>query len=694
MNISRALNLLILLVSITGFSALFLTNTVNPVFSLFFLLAVFTGFFQLYKAYAFKINKKLLSTGLYLTLLFLVADFFLTDTELISTLINLLLVLHAFKLLSDKKIRDYHQILLLSFFQVVASCVLTTSFSFGFILIGYLFLALLALIVLNIKKESDQVVPDSETKLDINALLRFEILIIVFVLALTSVFFLIMPRFNSEFLSGSFTKPTSIKSGFSDEITLGRLGEIKSDSSPVMRVYIEGHKPDDISGPIYWRGLALDQFNGTTWKVGSNTERTFYRENGYGDIIVKKHNIKDGNLLKQEIITEPIDTKVLFSADKPVRFSKTPRDKIVSYNNSYSLFDFKRSRIKYVAYSEIQTAGADKLDDDAGRIPEAVLKQYSINSLSSEKFKDFVKNLHEDEKSNYYNIEKTRKYLLSNYKYTRVLSEGSALYPIDDFLFRYKEGHCEYFASAMVLILREMGIPARIVTGFLGGEFNEYGNFYLVRESNAHAWVEVYFPENGWTLFDPTPEAIDALNSLKGSFIGSYIDFLKFRWSRYVIDFTRRDQLNFFENVNRNLSGTKISFQRNPLSGLSVEREGLIFFTVVIFSIIILRKKKISIRFLKSRPDKAFKIYKNILKQLEKKGFHRSDYQTSEEFIEEIAKENPLVSELLADISSIYEEIRFGGNRSGRKMEKLEDFSKRLKILLSDNKKHNHNVRK
>ena len=78
--------------------------------------------------------------------------------------------------------------------------------------------------------------------------------------------------------------------------------------------------------------------------------------------------------------------------------------------------------------------------------------------------------------------------------------------PIGDFLFRYRSGHCEYFATAMVLMLRSQGIPARFVTGFLGGENNRLG-YYIVRQSNAHAWVEAYLPDSGWTVFDPTPPA-------------------------------------------------------------------------------------------------------------------------------------------------------------------------------------------
>ncbi len=106
--------------------------------------------------------------------------------------------------------------------------------------------------------------------------------------------------------------------------------------------------------------------------------------------------------------------------------------------------------------------------------------------------------------------ERTRRlesYLMDNYTYTLDFVGRSAATPIEDFLFRYRSGQCEYFASSMVLMLRSQGIPARLVTGFLGGEYNPFEGYYIVRDNNAHAWVEAYVAGEGWRIFDPTPPA-------------------------------------------------------------------------------------------------------------------------------------------------------------------------------------------
>jgi hypothetical protein len=140
-------------------------------------------------------------------------------------------------------------------------------------------------------------------------------------------------------------------------------------------------------------------------------------------------------------------------------------------------------------------------------------------------------------------------YLIGNYSYTLDFVGRGGDRPIEDFLFRYKSGHCEYFASAMVLLLRAEGIPARLVTGFLGGEYNPLEGYFIVRQSNAHAWVEAWLGEDvGWRLFDPTPPG--GRPSTEPASVGLLFnqawDFLQFRWDRYVLTYGFYDQVQAF----------------------------------------------------------------------------------------------------------------------------------------------------
>jgi len=136
-------------------------------------------------------------------------------------------------------------------------------------------------------------------------------------------------------------------------------------------------------------------------------------------------------------------------------------------------------------------------------------------------------------------------FLMREYSYSLDLLGIRSDRPVEDFLFNWRRGHCEYFASSMVLMLRALGMPARLVTGYLGAEYNPFEDYYVVRQSNAHAWVEAYLPEGGWTTFDPTPPSgLPVGTKLGWSLLASQAyDYLLFRWDRYVLTFGFYDQL-------------------------------------------------------------------------------------------------------------------------------------------------------
>jgi protein-glutamine gamma-glutamyltransferase len=123
------------------------------------------------------------------------------------------------------------------------------------------------------------------------------------------------------------------------------------------------------------------------------------------------------------------------------------------------------------------------------------------------------------------------------------------LQPISTFLFGAKSGHCEYFASAMALLLRAAGVPTRLVNGFLMGEYNPVGQDYIVRESDAHSWIEAYIPGRGWTEFDPTPPDPNHHDMDLAQQISQYFDAMELFWNSSVIVYDSRDQLQLFRSA-------------------------------------------------------------------------------------------------------------------------------------------------
>src|SRR6202043_3250911 len=140
-------------------------------------------------------------------------------------------------------------------------------------------------------------------------------------------------------------------------------------------------------------------------------------------------------------------------------------------------------------------------------------------------------------------------YLRNRYGYTLNLTGKPGDDPLAHFLFVTRAGHCEYFASAMAILLRTLDIPSREVNGFLPGEYNNLAGDYIVHASDAHSWVEVYFPENGWVTFDPTPPASSDSSLL--SRLGQYVDWMPLSWKGWGINYDFAHQVQMAQNVQR-----------------------------------------------------------------------------------------------------------------------------------------------
>ena len=122
---------------------------------------------------------------------------------------------------------------------------------------------------------------------------------------------------------------------------------------------------------------------------------------------------------------------------------------------------------------------------------------------------------------------------------------------LDSFLFEWKEGHCEYFATAMTMMLRQQGIPARIVNGFLGADYNSVGGYWAVRQNYAHSWVEAYFPGAGWVQFDPTPgsPAVQMPASTLWTTLSMSLDTLRLAWFRWVVEYDFEKQASLLRDA-------------------------------------------------------------------------------------------------------------------------------------------------
>src|SRR3989337_603712 len=545
MKTSHALIIFTHLMALTGFISVSITGEVDGLSIVVFTVSLILSFFNEWSGKRYYLGNRVLSVLAIILLIFVLANTTLLDMEIFSGILVFLIYTQVLKLLGSKELRDIVQIYILSFFQFLAGTILTVSFSYGIVFIVYVALSIWAIITFNMKRESIEARSDDDPKvvtplfLGITGVASFGIF------------------FFTAFFTSSFLKPAELSTAFSDQVKLGQVGQIKLDTTPVMRVKILDRDFGSLSKPIYWRGIALDEFDGKEWRVGELNQNV-HKKNKDGIILVNETNNKT---VSQEIVTEPLDTDILFAANLPVGFWGVAGGKIEEVNDSYIIPGQVSYRLKYLAYSDLSIPSAEELGSEKEDYPNYIKNLYLKLPPLSERVQELAKNITSTDVNSYDKANSIKRYLINNMNYTITLEKGASEFPLDDFLFDKKAGHCEYFATAMVVLLREVGIPARIVNGFLDGEWNEYGSFFLVRQSNAHSWVEVFFPGHGWILFDPTPASNGGF--LKSNFIATYIDYLRYRWSRYIVDFSQRDQINLLSGLQNRWRWQKSKFQNN-----------------------------------------------------------------------------------------------------------------------------------
>jgi len=236
--------------------------------------------------------------------------------------------------------------------------------------------------------------------------------------------------------------------------------------------------------------------------------------------------------------------------------------------------------------------------------------------------------------------------------------QDSGVNPVKDFLFNSKKGFCEHYATAMVLMLRSIGIPSRIVTGFAGGDLNEYGGYLIIRQSHAHSWVEAVI-DGFWLTFDPTPVKITE----KPSSVILLIDMLKMKWQRYVIGYSLYDQKKIIRAFN--------VFKDFPtIFDLKIKSKSLhfIIFAIIIFSVVIILFILYGDGY-KKRGRFATRQYLSVRNKLGRLGIKVTSSLTPNDI--ELKGISRGLSSNFSNFIRLYQEIRFGGRKMNAK-ERLE----------------------
>ncbi len=635
----------------------------------------------------------------------------LTDGPLILSGVYFIVFLSVNKLFNRRTSRDYQQLYVLSFLHMVAGTALNTDLAYGALFLAYIVFCSWTLILFHLKREMEenyllkygdslqgrpvqvQRVLNSR-KLVGGPFLVATSAVSVVVFAGSAALFFLFPRVGFGFFMSQHRAGITM-AGFSDKVELGRFGRIKDDRTVVMRVEFEGGQPDGRL-PRYWRGISLDHYDGTTWTKTSEGAR--YLGGGEGPVPINPHHATlADDAVQQHIYLEPMDANVLFGLSRLTHIALQPRpgpdyfkkrrglridvDGDVHYRQQDEL------AFRYTAFSEPETATAGltrtPLTEYRQRLQRYMRQtrgRYRYLQLPAldPKVAALARQIVGDAKTVAEAVQRIEDHLRSQYSYTLDLKRDARYAPLEDFLFVQKRGHCEYFATAMVVLLRSVGIAARNVNGFLGGTWNEYGRYLAVSQGDAHSWVEVFagidaeHPRGAWLTRDPTPSGGSRPRVADAwSKVLQYTDAIRLRWYKYVIEYDLQKQVGALYSARawwgRTFGRSEAGEERasaNTTDGRTIAA-AIVGLALLVGVVLVVRRRRVSGG---SREDRARRqsatvaaLYQLLTDGYARLGFARSPATTASEFVRQLERRSAPDLDLARAVVRLYEAVRFGG---------------------------------
>jgi len=451
----------------------------------------------------------------------------------IQPVITVLAIMLAVRLSGEKTVRYSLQIYVLSMFCLASSSLFDLSPVFLLYLGVMLFVVAVALVLLTFQ-DQDQTIAVALP--DLKKILFSALLMPALSVPLLLFFFPIMPR--TQLPLWHFINPAPMRtSGYSDTVEPGSQSSIAESGTLAFRAEMA----QQAQAQLYWRGTVFNRTDGVRWSRVAQ--------------VPAERPVMNVRTVEQVIYPEPGTTKTLIALDRPASITM-PRVKR-SADGVFELIGTAGRRLSYAAYSLPDGVITLRNPEDSRfylQLPERLPPR--IKALAAEIVRAGG--------SDRIRIEALESYFRNgNYRYSKVdLPTGDMA--IEQFVFDKKQGYCEFFASSFALLLRAAGVPCRLVGGYLGGEYNQLGGYYLVTDARAHVWVEAYIKNSGWTRIDPSSFATNAgdvwkppgMRSLKLR-INQAFDSFNHLWNRSLITYDFDQQIKIVGHVGSRLHGVK-----------------------------------------------------------------------------------------------------------------------------------------
>jgi transglutaminase-like putative cysteine protease len=569
--------------------------------------------------------------------------------------VSLIALMFCLKLLEMRWYRDAALLLYLSFFIMVANFLFSQSLLMAFYMVLCILVVIMALQALN----------RTDGGVDIKQLGRNASLMFLQSIPLMLIFFLFFPRLSDPL----WRMPSAVTgtTGISDSMSPGDIGSLVSFTEPAFRVEFKGDIPP--VSDLYWRGLVFSEFNGLTWSRATPTLESA------DDVQLS------GKRYDYQILLEPHRRKWLYALEMPESMNNYAR---TTTENTWERRFALRSRLNYQLTSYSSTTFGLQLSE------QERLQNLTLPGDGNPRARIWAQQTYLDvDASPEDYVQKVLK-RINGAPYIYTLNPGvMERDTIDDFWFNKKLGFCEHYAGAFVFLMRAAGVPARVVTGYQGGEMNPYANYMLIRQSNAHAWTEVWFESRGWVRVDPTaaihPSRVEVdLSQAWMQRDAIFDDNVPSSWSDYSPGMVEKAQL-YWDSMNRNWQSMVIDFDagsqneffsklgfpnlsiRDLINSLLV----LAFIVMAVTTALFLRQR--------TQFDKTALSYNKLSQKLSRIGIERASTEGPVDYIQRVIKMRPELEHKLKPILELYLSLRY--RESKQRPEQLKLFSKRINSL-------------
>ena len=605
------------ILALTGCASLLITGEMNLLMCTGGL-SIFIGYYRFFRNRA-QASKRVAAILAQAALFVFLSDAFMVTGDVFLAVAHMTITFQGIKSFDLKEPWDHLQVYFMSLLQLIIASELTRALTFGVIFVIFMVLLVTAMVLSHFLKEGT---------LGRVRIRRPVMVIVILTMISTMLIFVALPRTPQRFIGKSHVR--GIKTvGFSDKVDFGSFGQIKLDQTVVMRIEMN----QESSPPYYWRGIAVDTFDGRSWRNTTQSKGRILKTND--EFLFSAYD--KAKALEQRIYLEPIESDVIFGLARIAAVNADTFSLLVDDADGITMPAKLSRRVKYTVFSDTAAGYKGRIDPKYLNLPEGMERIISLAATVTQKA------LNDTQKAVIIEA-----YLKNNFTYSLTTSPPPLnMSVLEDFLFNSKKGFCEHYASSMVIMLRGLGIHSRVVNGFYGGEQNEYGNYLIVRQSDAHAWVEALI-EGQWKRFDPTP----AVAVQKPPALSHFLDSLRLQWTRYVVGFSSDDQKEIVRTLASPFTLKGMSRLRFP-GARTVILWAFVVALVSLLLYVVLRKFRFR------RYGYVTRTYLEFRDLLRNKGVQVTDAMTSGDLLK-VSHKGGFGMEA-EEFLNLYESLRFGG---------------------------------